>query len=38
MGEKELEFKNSGTNEDYESFYEEIIKFCITNDIEYELT
>ncbi len=35
-----LEFKNSGKHEDYkdyETFYEEIIKFCIANNIEYEL-
>ena len=34
---KNSEFKNSGKDEDYETFYEEIIKFCIANDIEYEL-
>ena len=34
---KNSEFKNSGRDEDYESFYEEIVKFCIKNDIEYEL-
>ena len=31
------EFKNSGKNEDYEIFYEKILKFCIVNGIEYEL-
>ena len=30
---KNSEFKN----EDYETFYEKIIKFCIVNEIEYEL-
>ena len=30
---KNSEFKN----EDYETFYEEIVKFCIVNGIEYEL-
>ena len=34
---KNSEFKNSGKDEDYETFYEEIIKFCIANNIEYEL-
>ena len=34
---KKSEFKNSGKDEDYETFYEEIIKFCIVNEIEYEL-
>ena len=34
---KNVEFKNSGKDEDYETFYEEIIKFCIVNEIEYEL-
>ena len=34
---KNSEFKNSGKNEDYETFYEEIVKFCIVNGIEYEL-
>ena len=34
---KKSEFKNSGKDEDYETFYEEIIKFCIANNIEYEL-
>ena len=34
---KNSEFKNSGRDEDYESFYEEIVKFCIVNGIEYEL-
>ena len=34
---KNSEFKNSGKNEDYEIFYEEIVKFCIVNGIEYEL-
>ena len=34
---KNSEFKNSGKNEDYETFYEEIVKFCIKNEIEYEL-
>lgn len=33
----DLEFKNFRTNENYETFYEEIIKFCIVNEIEYEL-
>ena len=31
------EFKNSGKDEDYEIFYEKILKFCIVNGIEYEL-
>ncbi|WP_304177307.1 hypothetical protein [Leptotrichia trevisanii] len=34
---KNSEFKNSGKDYDYETFYEEIIKFCIVNGIEYEL-
>ena len=34
---KNSEFKNSGKNEDYEIFYEKILKFCIKNEIEYEL-
>ena len=34
---KNSEFKNSGKNEDYETFYEKIVKFCIKNEIEYEL-
>ena len=34
---KNSEFKNSGKDEDYETFYEEIVKFCIKNEIEYEL-
>lgn len=34
---KKSEFKNSGKDEDYETFYEEIVKFCIVNEIEYEL-
>lgn len=34
---KNSEFKNSGKDEDYETFYEEIVKFCIVNGIEYEL-
>ena len=34
---KNVEFKNSGKDEDYETFYEKIIKFCIVNEIEYEL-
>ena len=34
---KKSEFKNSGKDEDYETFYEEIVKFCIKNEIEYEL-
>ena len=34
---KNSEFKNSGKNEDYETFYEEIVKFCIVNGVEYEL-
>ena len=34
---KNSEFKNSGKDEDYETFYEEIMKFCIVNGIEYEL-
>ena len=34
---KNVEFKNSGKDEDYETFYEEIVKFCIVNGIEYEL-
>ena len=34
---KNSEFKNSGKDEDYETFYEEIVKFCIVNEIEYEL-
>ena len=33
----DLEFKNFRINENYESLYEEIIKFCIVNGIEYEL-
>ena len=33
----DLEFKNFRINENYESLYEEIIKFCIVNEIEYEL-
>ena len=33
----DLKFKNFRTNENYETFYEEIIKFCIVNEIEYEL-
>ena len=33
----DLEFKNFRTNENYETFYEGIIKFCIVNGIEYEL-
>ena len=34
---KNVEFKNSGKDEDYETFYEKMIKFCIVNEIEYEL-
>ena len=34
---KNSEFKNCGKDEDYETFYEEILKFCIVNGIEYEL-
>ena len=34
---KKSEFKNSGKDEDYETFYEEIVKFCIVNGVEYEL-
>ena len=34
---KKSEFKNSGKDEDYETFYKEIVKFCIVNGIEYEL-
>ena len=34
---KNSEFKNSEKDEDYETFYEEIVKFCIVNGIEYEL-
>ena len=34
---KNSEFKNSGKDEDYETVYEEIVKFCIVNGIEYEL-
>ena len=34
---KNSEFKNSGKDEDYETFYEEIVKFCIVNGVEYEL-
>ena len=34
---KNSEFKNSGKDEDYEIFYEKILKFCIVNGIEYEL-
>ena len=34
---KKSEFKNSGKDEDYEIFYEKILKFCIVNEIEYEL-
>ena len=34
---KNSEFKNSGKDEDYETFYGEIVKFCIVNGIEYEL-
>ena len=30
-------FKNSGMNGNYESFYEEVVKFCVVNGIEYEL-
>lgn len=33
----DLEFKNFRTNENYETFYERIIKFCIVNNVEYEL-
>jgi hypothetical protein len=33
----DLEFKNFRINENYESLYEKIIKFCIVNEIEYEL-
>ena len=33
----DLEFKNFRTNENYETFYEGIIKFCIVNNVEYEL-
>ena len=31
------EFKNFRINENYESLYKEIVKFCIVNEIEYEL-
>ena len=31
------EFKNFRINENYESLYKEIVKFCIKNEIEYEL-
>ena len=31
------EFKNFRINENYESLYKEIVKFCIVNGIEYEL-
>ena len=34
---KNVEFKNSGKDKDYETFYEEIVKFCIVNGVEYEL-
>jgi len=34
---KNSEFKNSGKDEDYETFYKEIVKFCIKNEIEYRL-
>ena len=34
---KKPEFKNSGKDEDYETFYEEIVRFCIVNGVEYEL-
>lgn len=34
---KNSEFKNSGKDEDYETFYEEIVRFCIVNGVEYEL-
>ena len=34
---KNSEFKNSGKDEDYETFYEEVVKFCIVNNVEYEL-
>lgn len=34
---KKSEFKNSGKDEDYETFYKEIVKFCIKNKIEYRL-
>ena len=34
---KKSEFKNSGKDEDYETFYEEIVRFCIVNGVEYEL-
>ena len=34
---KNVEFKNSGKDEDYETFYEKMIKFCIVNEIEYKL-
>ena len=34
---KNSEFKNSGKDEDYETFYEDIVKFCIVNGVEYEL-
>ena len=40
IASKNSEFKNSGKYEDYkdyEIFYREIIKFCVANDIEYEL-
>ncbi len=40
IASKNSEFKNSGKYEDYkdyETFYEEIIKFCIANNVEYEL-
>ena len=33
----DLEFKNFRTNENYGTFYEGIIKFCIVNNVEYEL-
>ena len=33
----DLEFKNFRTNENYETFYEGIIKICIVNNVEYEL-
>jgi len=33
----DLEFKNFRTNENYETLYEGIIKFCIVNNVEYEL-
>ena len=34
---KNSEFKNSRKDEDYETFYEEIVRFCIVNGVEYEL-